>query len=166
MKHMRKTLAAIALVAFSAITVADIANTNVRPTTTTGTNVTRSVEQSGGIQLPHVGLESRLSAAADVHAPSSNAAAIVTYAAGGAGVVHVISGVAWSYSAAPTGGNLKVENGSGVTVFTMDISTGGAGFIPFPFPKKGSANTAMITTLAAGGSGITGKVSVLNHWTE
>jgi len=29
-----------------------------------------------------------------------------------------------------------------------------------------SANIALIITLSAGGIGVTGKVSVLNHWTE
>lgn len=105
-------------------------------------------------------------AAADIHAPAANTAAVVTYAAGAAGVHHVISGVAWSYAgAAPTGGNLKIEDGSGTTVFSIDITAEGPGFFTFPVPKAGSAATAMIVTLAAGGAGVTGKVSVLNHWT-
>lgn len=112
--------------------------------------------------------EGRPSAAADKHAPASNTAAVVTYAAAGAGVVHVISsGIAWSYAGgAPTGGNLKIEDGSGTVIFTMDITSEGAGFIPIAVAKRGSANTALIVTLAAGGSGVTGKVSVLSHWTE
>ncbi len=105
-------------------------------------------------------------AAGDAHAPSANTAAVVTYTAGGAGWSHVISGVAWSYSGTPTGGNLKIEDGSGVTVFTMDITVAGAGFIPFNPPKKGTANTAMIITLAAGGAGVSGKVSITGHWKE
>lgn len=100
----------------------------------------------------------------DVHAPGSNAAAVVTYAAV-AGECHVISGIAWSYVGGTPVGNLKVEDGSS-TVFSMDISSAGAGFIPLlPF-KKGTVATAMTVTLAAGGSGVTGKVSILNHWTE
>lgn len=102
----------------------------------------------------------------DVHAPVANTAAVVTYTAV-AGRCHVLSGLAWSYSGAdPTGGNLKIENGSGNVVFTIDITTQGAGFIPFPIPKRGSVNTAMIITLASGGGSAVGKVSVLNHWTE
>ena len=106
-------------------------------------------------------------ASADVHAPAANAAAIVTYAAEAA-LKHCITGIAWSYiGGIPTAGNLKVEDVSGTTVFTMDIDEGGPGVIIFPQPKKSAAvNTAMIVTLAAGGAGITGKVSVLNHWTE
>lgn len=102
----------------------------------------------------------------DVHAPASNTAAVVTYSAGGTGHRHVITGVAWSYSADPTAGNLKIEDGSGTTVFSIDITSGGAGFFPFPLPKRGTANTAMIITLSAGGPGVSGKISVLNHWVE
>lgn len=106
-------------------------------------------------------------ATADVNAPASNTAAVVTYAAGGTGVQHIISGLAWSYSGAPTGGNLKIEDGSGKVVFSIDITSAGAGFIPFPtLMKQGSANTALIITLAAGGSGVTGKLSVLAHYSR
>lgn len=106
-------------------------------------------------------------AAADVHEPAVNTAAVVTYA-GSAGVKHVITGVWWSYSGGiPTGGNLMVEDVSGTTVFVTDITEEGAGFCIFPKPKKAAlVNTAMIITLAAGGAGVTGKVSVLSHWTE
>ena len=106
-------------------------------------------------------------AAADVHAPAVNTAAIVTYAAD-ATKKHVITGVAWSYAGGtPIGGNLKIEDVSGNTVFSVDIDKSGPGGYEFPRPKIGTAaNTAMIITLAAGGAGITGKVSVENHWLE
>ncbi len=105
-------------------------------------------------------------AAADIHAPAANNAAVVTYAAV-AGVRHAISGIAWSYSAAPTNGGLTIQDVSGTTVFTIDITAAGPGVIIFPRAKKSAAvNTALIVTLAAGGGGISGKVSVLNHWTE
>jgi hypothetical protein len=110
--------------------------------------------------------ETLTGAAADVHAPSSNTAAVVTYSAAGASYKHVITGIAWSYSGDPTAGNLKIENGSGTVIFSIDITTKGPGVIYFSIPKKGSTNTAMIITLAAGGSGVTGKVSVLSHWVE
>ena len=106
-------------------------------------------------------------AAADIHAPAVNTAAVVTYAAV-AGKKHVISGIAWSYAGAdPVGGNLKVEDVSGTTVFTMDITSEGAGFMVFPQPKASAAvNTAMIITLAAGGASVSGKVSIVNHFVE
>jgi hypothetical protein len=120
---------------------------------------------SGGTSLPTT-RQSRAAASTNVHAPASNTAAVVTYSAGGSGVAHVISGVAWSYGGAPTSGNLKIEDGSGTTVFSVDVTAAGPGFIPFNPPLKGTANTAMIVTLAAGGSGVSGKVSVLGKWTE
>ena len=106
-------------------------------------------------------------ASADVHEPNANTAAVVTYAAS-TGVKHVITGIAWSYAGGiPASGSLKVEDVSGTTVFVMGITEEGAGIITFPKPKKAAAaNTAMIVTLAAGGSGVTGKLSCLNHWTE
>lgn len=120
---------------------------------------------TGGTALPTLE-QSRAASSSDVHAPASNTAAVVTYAAAGAGVAHVIGGVAWSYNATPTAGNLKIEDGAGNIVFTVDVTTSGAGGYTFPRPKKGTANTAFIITLAAGGSGVSGKVSVLSHWTE
>jgi hypothetical protein len=102
----------------------------------------------------------------NVNVPASNTNAVITYAAGAAGVRHCIGGVAWSYSASPTGGRLKIEDGSGNIVFDIDITAGGPGFVPFAQPLQGTAATALIVTLTAGGSGIQGKVTVLNHWTE
>jgi hypothetical protein len=102
----------------------------------------------------------------DVNAPAANTAAVISYAAAGAGVTHCLSGIAWSYSGDPSNGNLLIEDGSGNTVFSMDITKGGAGVLYFTPPKKGTANTLLKITLAAGGNGISGKVSALAHWTE
>src|SRR5437588_5344744 len=90
---------------------------------------------------------------ADSNAPAANTAAVVSYTAGATGVQHCLSGVAWSYSAAPTGGNLQISDGSNV-IFSMDITAAGAGVVYFTPPKKGSAATALTITLAAGGSGV------------
>ncbi len=108
----------------------------------------------------------RAASTADVHAPAANTAAVVSYAAAGVGVSHAISGIAWSYSADPSAGNLKVEDGAGNVVLSLDVTQAGPGFIPLHPPKRGSANTALTVTLAAGGAGVTGKLSVLSHWTE
>jgi hypothetical protein len=111
------------------------------------------------------GAQGRAGVAGDLHAPTSNTAAVVTYTATPS-VKHVISGVYWSYNAAPTAGNLKIEDVSGTTIFSVDITAAGPGFMPFPTPFKSAVvNTAMIVTLAAGGSGVTGKVTA-RHWTE
>ena len=105
-------------------------------------------------------------AAVDVHEPAANIAAVVTYA-GVAGIRHVITGLAWSYvGGIPAGGTLTVTD-AGNTVFVIGISEEGPGFITFPSPKRSAAvNTPMVATLAAGGAGITGKINILNHWTE
>jgi len=94
----------------------------------------------------------------DVNAPASNTAAVLTYAAV-SDRRHVLDGIQWSYSGAPTGGNLKVEDGGGTTVFSLDVTAAGQGFVPFKPGLAGRVNTAMIVTLAAGGSGVTGKVN-------
>ena len=102
----------------------------------------------------------------DVHAPAVNTAAVVTYA-GDATKKHAITGIAWSYAGGtPVGGNLQITDG-GAVVFTVDIDKSGPGGYEFPRPKMGMAiNSAMVITLAAGGAGVTGKVSIENHWTE
>jgi len=110
-------------------------------------------------------LGAKSAAVADVNAPGANAAAVITYAAAGAGVSHVLGGVAWSYDADPTGGRLTITD-DGNTVFDVNITSKGPGFFTFPRPKKGTANKALVITLAAGGSGVTGKVNATSHWTE
>jgi hypothetical protein len=101
----------------------------------------------------------------DVHEPAANTAAVITYTADAARQ-HVVSGLAWSYSGAPTGGSLKIEDGAGNTVFAVGVTAAGPGTILFPIPKAGTVNRALVVTLAAGGAGVTGKVSVLNHWLQ
>jgi hypothetical protein len=101
----------------------------------------------------------------DVNAPASNTAATVTYAAV-AGERHVITGFAVSYyGGIPTGGNVTITS-AGVIIFNLDIAEEGAGEIIFPAPKSGGVNSDLVITLTAGGAGITGKLNILNHWTE
>lgn len=110
--------------------------------------------------------QSRSASSANVHIPASNTASIVTISAAGSGVSNIIGGVAWSYSSPPASGNLKIEDGVGTTVFSIDITSAGPGFIPFARPMKGASNTALVVTLAAGGAGVLGKVNILSKWTE
>jgi hypothetical protein len=118
---------------------------------------------SGGLKVEQT---RTICAAADVHTPAANAAAVVTYGAD-ATKCHVITGIAWSYvGGIPVGGNLTITD-NGVTVFSVDIDQSGPGGIEFARPKKGAAvNTAMVITLAAGGAGVTGKLSITGHFTE
>jgi hypothetical protein len=100
----------------------------------------------------------------DVNAPAGNTAAVITYAAAGAGKVNCLGGVYWSYNATPTNGNLQIADGANVIV-NIDITAAGAGFLPFTPPKKGSVNTALTITLAAGGAGVSGKINA-TQWVE
>ena len=95
---------------------------------------------------------------ANVHAPAAATAAVLTFAAT-AGKRWVLNGAEWSYDADPTGGNLKVENGAGTTVFSVAVTKGGPGFIKFDPPIVGSTNTAVIVTLASGAGAVVGKVN-------
>ena len=121
---------------------------------------------AGGNNIGDVDEAAVACAAADIHAPAANTAAVVTYALIAA-LRHVITGFVWSYvGGIPVGGNVIITDG-GATVFSMDIDESGPGIIVFPKPKRSTAvGTAMIITLAAGGAGITGKLSILNHYTE
>lgn len=107
----------------------------------------------------------KAAASGNVHEPAANTAAVITKAAGGAGVSNVLGLVAWSYDLTPTAGSLIIEDGAGTTVFKIDLPDKGAGFLPFNPGLKGTANTAMVITLAAGGAGVSGVVSV-HAWTE
>lgn len=93
----------------------------------------------------------------DKSLPAANTAAALTFAAV-AGQKHHLVYVAWSYSAAPTGGKLTVEDGVGTTVFEVDVTAGGPGSLALP-PIIGSVNTALVVTLAAGGASVTGKLN-------
>lgn len=103
--------------------------------------------------------------AAANYATASNAAAVVTVAAA-ATKCHAISGLAWSYSGSPTSGMVKIEDGSGTTVFSLDITAAGPGSVLFGKPMRGTVNTALIVTLAAGGGGVVGKVNLLGYEQE
>ncbi len=62
---------------------------------------------------------------------------------------------------------LKVKDGIHPTALAnrLDALKGGPAPIYFEPYKQGSFATAMIVTLAAGGSGVTGKLTILGHWT-
>jgi hypothetical protein len=100
----------------------------------------------------------------DVATPSANNAAVVSYQPSPYGFANMISGVAWSYSTVPSTGNLQIQDGSGNVVFSMDITSDGAGWLYFDPAKRGSPGTEMILTLAAGGSSCVGKLTVLDQW--
>jgi hypothetical protein len=136
-----------------------------------GTNAIGTLAANSGVDIGDVDVTStvapagKAAAAGNVHEPAANTAAVVTLAAGGAGVSNVLGLVAWSYDSLPVAGSLTVEDGAGTTVFKVDVPESGPGFFPFTPGLSGTAATAMIITLAAGGAGVSGIVSV-HAWTE
>lgn len=99
----------------------------------------------------------------DTATAAANTAVVITYAAN-ANRRHALSQVIVSYSAAPTGGNLTIEDGAGTTVFDVAITSAGPTTIIFDPPIGGTANTAMVITLAAGAGAVVGKLNA-RHFT-
>jgi len=105
--------------------------------------------------------ESHLGIPGNVDEPGAAAAAVVTRAAGGAGVINKLASIHWSLSDDPAAHvNLMVEDGVGNTIFSTDITNAGPGFEPFDPPMEGSDNTAMIVTVANPGGAVLAKLSV------
>ena len=98
-------------------------------------------------------------ASSRVHVPAANTAAVVTLAAV-AGRRNVVYQVAASYSATPTGGRLTITDG-GVTVLDVGISAGGLTNLVLDPGLAGGPNAEVVATLAAGGSGIIGRLNVV-----
>ena len=90
-------------------------------------------------------------------ATGTNTAVTITLSAT-SGQRHYLGGILWSYSADPTGGRLT-STGLDGDELDLDIPIGGPGPVGLP-PLQGSVGTEVTVTLAAGGSGIAGKLSV------
>jgi hypothetical protein len=123
---------------------------------------TVDTQADGSSHLNYVRQAETVGSPFDVAAPAANLPATVAYGAQQQ-TVHSIGGVAWSYSAAPTGGNLSIVDAPGNLIFSMDVTASGPGSIVFDPPKMGSAGRSLIITLTAGGGSVIGKVSVLGH---
>lgn len=96
------------------------------------------------------------------HAPNDDTAATVTIPAYNSfDSAREISSIQFSYDDTPTGGLLTVESPSGTVIWRHHITAAGIGPIDFPTPLPGAEGQAMIVTLAAGGSGIAGKLTVI-----
>ncbi len=93
----------------------------------------------------------------------NNAAAVVRYEAAGRFKRHAWEEVSYGYSAAPTSGRLTIEDGSGNFVFQQVVGTAGPHRAEFTPTTHGTANTALIFTLSAGGPGASGTLSVMGH---
>lgn len=93
------------------------------------------------------------------HAPASNTAAVVTFDAD-ADQRNILRQIFFGYDAAPTGGQLKVEDGAGTIIMQLPVGGLGVQSLTFDPPLAGTKNTLLKVTLAAGGSGVTGGLYV------
>jgi hypothetical protein len=76
------------------------------------------------------------------------------------GKSHVLTLVSYSYSAAPTGGSLTIQDG-GLTVFEQAVTASGPGEVSLPLAGiAGTTGNAVTITLAAGGASVTGRLNV------
>lgn len=96
------------------------------------------------------------------HTTAAANVAVVQTIAAVAGQQHRLSALSVSFTGATGTAELKVENGVGTTVFSVDLVLTAGATYDVTFPEgglAGSINTAMIVTLAAGGAGAIGKVN-------
>lgn len=91
------------------------------------------------------------------HQPASNTEAVATISNG---KNYTIKGrmVHYSYSAAPTGGKLTIKSGTTV-ISEVDVTAAGPGHLPLN-GFDSTVNETLSATLAAGGVGVSGKVSI------
>lgn len=96
------------------------------------------------------------------NAESANAAATATISAIPNGIINARN-VVWSYSGgAPTGGKLTLQSWDGSTATALaefDITAAGPGALNLD-GFKSKLGEALRAVLAAGGAGVTGKVSL------
>lgn len=76
---------------------------------------------------------------------------------------HCLTGILYSYSAAPTGGRLTLADGS-LVCLDIDITAAGPGFVPFPLARGGTPGSTLVATLYDGGAAIVGKLNLLGHY--
>jgi hypothetical protein len=86
----------------------------------------------------------------------ANASSVITLAAV-VGQRRIVESVQWSYSAAPIAGNLQITDGVNVYL-DLDVTAAGAGGLTMCITTL--INTPLTVTLAAGGSGVIGKLAV------
>ena len=99
-------------------------------------------------------------------AVSAPGAAVTITLAATPGQRHTLTGIQWSYSAAPATGFITVQDGV-VTILQIDITGAGPGFLPFYEVQGvgsgagivGGEGNAVTIELGAGGGIIVGKIN-------
>lgn len=129
-------------------------------------SVNREPGQLRVFPFPLSGSTNNMSAATGANSAAAVTLAAVAPSVGGSANAPpvMVGGFWWSYSGSPTGGNAKVQVGAN-SYIDIDITAGGPGFFPFPAPLALGAGTQVVLTLAAGGSGVTGKCG-FHAWQE
>jgi hypothetical protein len=106
-----------------------------------------------------------LAPVAPAHTASGTNADVVITFPGAAGTYNVLSGIAWSYNSAPTGGSVQIVDSSQGTVFSEDVIASGPGSVNFNPPLASTQGGSFTITLTAGGVAVIGKLNILGHWT-
>lgn len=96
-------------------------------------------------------------------APAAATDAVCTMAAPTDGSRWVLSSIDYSYSAAPTGGQITITYGT--TTETYYVNGAGRGSLTFPQEKRFPTNTGVVITLKSGGGAVIGTIYP-NAWTE
>lgn len=93
---------------------------------------------------------------------AANTAVVVTVTAYPTSSPRNVKYVAWSLDATPATAIALTFASNSVTLFQIDITTGGPGFFEFPSDGIPGANgNTIVVTLAAAGASIIGKLNVL-----
>lgn len=98
------------------------------------------------------------------HSPSDDTSAVITIAAIPGGRIEIES-IQFAYDEDPAAGKaLTVESPSGTTIWKTYVTKGGPGNFDFSGScLRGGVSSALIITLAAGGTGIAGSVGAIQR---
>lgn len=91
--------------------------------------------------------------------PADNVAAVITKAIDSE-QAHVLYAIDYSYDSAPTNGSIVININS-VDTYKLDVTAAEPRLLRFPGGIYGNKSEALVITLAAGGSGIAGKLNAL-----
>lgn len=98
----------------------------------------------------------------NVAVPAANTPVVATLPAAAADHRWRLRAVIAGYSAAPTGGLLTISDGAAV-IFSVPVAAGGLIPLP-PLDIQCGAGKSITGTLAAGGAGITGYVTLIGAY--
>jgi hypothetical protein len=99
------------------------------------------------------------------NSPASNTAAVINIGSLGENGVIELEHLTWSYDGVPASpANIKIESPVGTVIYSVDEPSAGIGFDHFSGSGlAGAVGAAMRITAAAGGSGVTCKVNVIQR---